>query len=130
MSLFDKDPEQPSTWDAFKSFFSSPPLEPDIDPLDADMDMDAYDTSGSGWEGSGHRPYQDERRRVDHPPVQGAQGEEWGRDAWETEGEDDIVESMIIFGLVCGVLGLVWLRGQWARWEEERRAREEAQRRQ
>ena len=61
-------------------------------------EIEYEDLSGNGWTGG--------------------DGEDW---------EDDFAETLVIIGLTFGIMGLVWLRGAWTRWEENRRRREAEQ---
>ncbi|ORX35868.1 hypothetical protein BD324DRAFT_629317 [Kockovaella imperatae] len=45
------------------------------------------------------------------------------------EGDEDLMETVVILGVALVIMGLVWLRGLWIRWEADRVRREEERRR-
>ena len=83
-----------------RSIFSTPP-EYDAEALDTG-EGGYDDLSGAGWT-----------------------AEDGGL---EEEDIDDLGEILIIVGIGCFIMGLLWLRGRWAVWAEERRLREAADR--
>jgi len=90
---------QPGLWERIRSLFTSP-IQPEFEGDILDPDGGGYDDlSGSGWT-----------------------GEERGL---EDEDLEDLGEVLAIVGIGALVVGLLWLRGTWVRWAEERRRREE-----
>lgn len=71
--------------------FSLPPGEYD----EADYD----DLSGASWTGG----------NTARQPGEG-----------DIEWDEDIADSVLIMGIVFGIMGLVWARQLWARWEADR----------
>lgn len=94
MRLFEPPAEEiivPSFWERIGNLFTLPPGEYD----EADYD----DLSGASWTG-GNTPRQ---------PGEG-----------DIEWDEDVADSILIMGIVFGIMGLVWLRQYWARREAER----------
>jgi SEL1 protein len=81
-------------WESVKQLFVGPVLE------EGDAAEEEYeDYSGAGW-------------------VQGEEGREarGGGDGGALDAfDDDLIETLVILGLTGLIMGLVWLRGRWAR---------------
>ncbi|EIW70996.1 hypothetical protein TREMEDRAFT_27959, partial [Tremella mesenterica DSM 1558] len=121
LSLFEQsDRPAVTAWETFKNYFVDPPTDP-LEPMDEFDDMDHFDPSGSGWH---HDPAAQDVDREGHEG-HGARGRvDWEEDprvrGREREWEEDIdetVESLVILALGFGLVGLLWIRGQWARWD-------------
>ena len=94
----EKDEPQTGLWERVKSLFTTPP---GYDENVLDPEGGTYEDlagAGSGWA-----------------------GEEGGLEA---EGFEDLGEVLVIAGVGCLVMGLLWMRARWAGWAEERRRRQ------
>lgn len=91
----EEDDIQPGLWGRVSSVFTALPQEFDQDVLDPEG---FEDLSGSGWV-----------------------GEDTGLEAEDIE---DMAEVLAIVGIGALVVGLLWLRGRWSAWAEERRRRD------
>jgi hypothetical protein len=88
LPLFEDEGDNPGAWESIKKLFMGQPLDDGV--------ADEYeDYSGAGW-----GPGEDD-------------GD--GDDPMDTPlDDDDILETLVILGIVCLITGLVWFRGQWA----------------
>lgn len=86
LALFEDDGDSPTFWESVKGLFVGPAL----DGVEDDGEYEDY--SGAGW-GPGD-----------------------GNDqAGDNDFDDDLMESLLILALTGAIMGLVWLRGRWAR---------------
>lgn len=101
LNLFEKSDDLPGLWTRIKSLFNplfepGPEGEDDPDQL-SDDEWDDHSTTGSGW----RQP----RRARD------AEGGDAG--AGELDEVDDLLETLVILGVMLGIAGLVFLRQRW-----------------
>lgn len=108
LNLFEKSDDLPGLWTRIKSLFT-PLFEPDGGEEadgdgDADHSADEWDDhsgTGSGW----RQP----RRAHD---AEGADAGAGGGD-FELDEVDDLLETIVILGVMLGIAGLVFLRQRW-----------------
>ncbi|WVW78646.1 hypothetical protein I302_100606 [Kwoniella bestiolae CBS 10118] len=120
LSIFDPDPNpnpriELSTWTRIKSLFTDIPLAP---PQRAGMDEEGYLVPDDEYQNLEEEGYED----------YSGSGSQWptarrGENDEEDELLEDLVEDLILVAVLCGTVGLIWLRGRWAQQEREREDR-------
>ncbi|WWC59262.1 uncharacterized protein I303_101812 [Kwoniella dejecticola CBS 10117] len=123
LSLFEPDPNpqlQLSTWTKIKGLFTDMTPLDDLENDEAgnfDVDVDTNSRYG-GLEEEG------EGTGADYEDRSGA-GSGWRPPAGDDDEDlvEELLEDLILIGVLCGTVGLIWLRGRWAQREREREDR-------
>ncbi|WWC67752.1 uncharacterized protein I206_101664 [Kwoniella pini CBS 10737] len=120
LSLFEPDPNpqlQLSTWTKIKGLFTDTTALDGLDDEAANFDVDTNRRHG-GLEEEG------EGAGADYEDRSGA-GSGWRPAAGDDDEElvEELMEDLILIGVLCATIGLIWLRGRWAQREREREDR-------
>ncbi|OCF76752.1 hypothetical protein I204_02453 [Kwoniella mangroviensis CBS 8886] len=120
LSIFEPDSNTPqiqiSTWTRIKSLFTDiPPVVPQRPGFDEEgFELVADDTARQdNLEEEGYEDYS-------------GSGSGWTNRPDDVDGDvlvEDLVEDLILVAVLCGTVGLIWLRGRWAQQEREREER-------